>query len=308
VCLALMLLAGASAGLAQSGDEPISLAEYQARLDATVERLREPGELDDPAVLALLDEGVSVRLPDGEVVRTMPLQPDGGERFRALERAATVQEQVALSGKDRTVERLARLDAVLARPEFVRSWIMWLDPRPLLERLWEWLRGLLPEPPSVPAGAGAGVAADGVAWAMAGLIAVALALLLSYWLTRLLGGFARDAEVRPSGASERPATAAAARREATAHAQAGRFREAVRALYLSALLRLEERGVVRADRSLTNREYLAHVGGERGDEIRQRLQPVVQTFDDVWYGVHEPDRDTFARYQDSIDRLNEVVP
>ena len=155
-----------------------------------------------------------------------------------------------------------------------------------------------------PAGA---AAARGLVWLVAGVGGVAIALLFGYWLSRLLGAFVADAEARRrrEAGDDEPVTAAAARQRAVAQAQAGQYRQAVRSLYLSALLRLEERGLVRADRSLTNREYLAQVAGQA--EVQRHLQPVVQTFDDVWYGVREPDRATFLRYQQEIDALNEAI-
>ena len=38
---------------------------------------------------------------------------------------------------------------------------------------------------------------------------------------------------------------------------------------------------------------------------RAHLQPIVEVFDDVWYGVHEPDDATFARYQAEVDALQQ---
>jgi hypothetical protein len=34
---------------------------------------------------------------------------------------------------------------------------------------------------------------------------------------------------------------------------------------------------------------------------------VVDTFDDVWYGVHEPDAHTYAGYTRSIDELEALA-
>ena len=103
-----------------------------------------------------------------------------------------------------------------------------------------------------------------------------------------------------------PQTPAEARQRAAGSASAGDYRSAVRNLYLSALLTLEQHGLVPADRSLTNREVLARVGSTH--PLRPHLQPVVETFDDVWYGVHEPDAGTYDAYTHSIDEVETLGP
>jgi hypothetical protein len=40
--------------------------------------------------------------------------------------------------------------------------------------------------------------------------------------------------------------------------------------------------------------------------LHQQLQPVVETFDDIWYGVHEPDRTSFDHYVAAVEKLEEV--
>jgi hypothetical protein len=41
--------------------------------------------------------------------------------------------------------------------------------------------------------------------------------------------------------------------------------------------------------------------------IRPHLEPVVATFDQVWYGVREPDQTTFTTYEQEIDTLAAVA-
>ncbi len=61
------------------------------------------------------------------------------------------------------------------------------------------------------------------------------------------------------------------------------YRLAVRLLYLASLLKLDEIGALRYDRALTNREYVREAAGVR-PALAVTLRPVVETFDDVWYG------------------------
>src|SRR5690606_4215208 len=81
-----------------------------------------------------------------------------------------------------------------------------------------------------------------------------------------------------------------------------------RLMYLSALLALEEAEIVTHDRTLTNRELLARTGGlAAGGAIRPAMQPVVQGFDDVWYGVVEPDGEAFRAYEGHVATLNQRI-
>jgi hypothetical protein len=41
--------------------------------------------------------------------------------------------------------------------------------------------------------------------------------------------------------------------------------------------------------------------------LRPHLQPVIDVFDEVWYGVREPDQTTFTAYAHEIDQLGEIA-
>ena len=41
--------------------------------------------------------------------------------------------------------------------------------------------------------------------------------------------------------------------------------------------------------------------------VHAHLQPVVDTFDDVWYGIHEPDGQTYTAYLHAIDELESLA-
>jgi len=288
---------------AQAQPATVSLADYQARLAQIAQQL---AEADDTAV-ALANAQVElatiqqVRLTTGQVVTVQPLlrlnEDDQPTLAIALARLHLVIDQLAAAPNDQTDSRLAQLDAVLARPEFNTPLSLW-------QRFLRWLRALLPE---------GEINADNVetsylvtrviTWILAGAGALLLIFLLSHWLQGLLGYFVNDFEARRRAATgeEMPLTAAGARVQASLSAQAGNYRQAVRQLYLSALLTLEEQNLIRYDRSLTNREVLAQVRSQPG--VQHHLQPVVATFDDVWYGIHEPDQATFDGYAREVDQL-----
>jgi hypothetical protein len=64
----------------------------------------------------------------------------------------------------------------------------------------------------------------------------------------------------------------------------GRYREAVRALYLACLLRFDEALVARFDRGQTNWEHLARIEASPRKPARIDFRSPTQLFDRVWYG------------------------
>ena len=70
------------------------------------------------------------------------------------------------------------------------------------------------------------------------------------------------------------------------HAAAGRFREAVRAMYLSCLLKFDEAGVARFVRGETNWEHLNRITNSPKKPASIDFRPPTQTFDRIWYGFH----------------------
>ena len=92
---------------------------------------------------------------------------------------------------------------------------------------------------------------------------------------------------------------------ALAHAETAEasndFRGALRFLYLSAILHLQERGVLPYDKSLTNREYLHQT--QEDIDLQATLDPAVTVFDEVWYGHKPCDAETVAGYRDLLQKI-----
>ena len=93
---------------------------------------------------------------------------------------------------------------------------------------------------------------------------------------------------------------AALARAETAEA-ASDFRGALRFLYLSAILHLQERGMLPYDRSLTNREYLHQA--QKDIALHTALGPAITVFDEVWYGHKPCDAETVANYRDLLQKV-----
>lgn len=96
-------------------------------------------------------------------------------------------------------------------------------------------------------------------------------------------------------------TASQASQRARQLSSSGDYRQAIRYMYLSALLHLDERGLLRYDRSLTNREYLRQVSNQPG--LASHLRPVIEIFDKVWYGFQPVDEETYSQYTGQVETL-----
>lgn len=304
VCVAAVVwLLFVSAVGAQGGDQPVSLNEYRARLDQVIRELETAPAGGAAAAVTQTHQELGTRivvtLQSGDTIAVQSPLSASLSRDEALARLHWLRDQLAAAANDNTVVRQARLRAILERPEFAgRS-----STPSLLQRALNWLRDQLPDdllglPGSVTSAVGAVVV-------IAGLVFVAI--LLSYWLQGFLRGFVTNAEARRRQEEGRdgPLTAAAARQQATALAQAGSYRQAMRQLYLAALLRLDEVGALRYDRSQTNREVLSQLPAT--SPTHSHLAPVVDTFDRIWYGVREPDLQTYDRYAAEVDWLTTAV-
>lgn len=315
-----LALCTSARGYAQSGvgappaDTPLrlSLQEYRALLDEIAAQLENASNSDD-IVLWLatrLDAVESVAIAPDVLIRPVNLLRNEPTASEALARIETLQTQIDLSATDRLAERQAVVQGVLDQRIYREDFSLWDLVVEWIRRLWNWLF----PPDRNPFNTAAGEATLEDIWVFFGrsvaiLGGIAIALLLGWWGARFIGGFVRNAELnrRRILDDDMPASAAEARANAASEARSGSYRQAVRSLYLSALLALEEAEIVVHDRSLTNRELLARTAGLAAGEIRPAMQPVVQGFDDIWYGVVEPDAATYAVYESDVAVLNRRI-
>lgn len=97
------------------------------------------------------------------------------------------------------------------------------------------------------------------------------------------------------------ATERAALAQSEAAAESQNFRDALRYLYLSAILHLQERGILTYDKSLTNLEYLHTLRTHA--TIQNALRPAIQVFDDVWYGFKPCNANTIENYREMLQKV-----
>lgn len=303
--LLLLLCSAALPSLHAQSEQPLTLAAYRQKLvawQAALADARKPSEV--VAIQADMATIQQLVLPGGTVITLHPLLGEAGKApvdlAIARQRVATMLAELNAAPQDQTAVRLQSLAAIFQRAEFVEHDSLW-------QRFWRWLRSWLPRVETNRSSTAAPLAplSQWLGWALFGVGVLLLIWLLSYWLQNLLGRFVGDGERRaPTDETAIPETAAAARTSAYKLADAGSYREAVRHLYLAALLALHERHVLIYHSSDTNREVLAAVRAQ--PRLHHQLQPVVETFDNVWYGIHEPDRTAFDQYAAAVEKLEEV--
>ncbi|MGQ9549384.1 MAG: DUF4129 domain-containing protein [Roseiflexus sp.] len=244
----------------------------------------------------------AVRFPDGTMVAVdnawlqaalaspTPDLPMIGARFGAL------IDALAHPPLSAPADSLERLERILDAPPFNRPVF---EPPQWLADVFDWLAWMI-ETVARPVGVVPPEAANVVAWVFV-LIGVALLLVVMVYLViNVRRGIVHDAQIEVQKGDDTP-TATEALDRADTLARNGDYRGAVRCLYLSALLWLDEQGLLRYDRTLTNHEHLERA--RSNPDLLLRLKPVIETFDHVWYGHAPVDASLFAMYREQIKAL-----
>ncbi len=239
--------------------------------------------------------------PDGQVQPVVTGGLVAALRMRPFDRAAVLTQldatlawRSAARAPAGSEADLDTLPGIFARPEFQTGeepfWQRWQ------RQFLEWVQSLVPDVmiDNAPAGTGELLTI--------GLVVVLLGVLL-FAARGLVGNLAGDARAR-TVAHEQPLTSDAALDRAQALSAEGDYRSAVRFLYLAALLKLDERGLLRYDRSLTNREVLRRVRGR--PDLVAHLRDVIDVFDRVWYGFQRIDADGYRQYADDVRALDRM--
>lgn len=302
-----LLLAAGRPALAQSN--PLPLDAYWQTLDDIRDDLNR-AENDDSAVrqtaVATLANITAIELPDGRIqlidhtylIRQLQNEDNSLE---ALAMLLTVTLSSRQGWPEPSLPQLdeAALANILSQPEFNYT----PDEPNFLQRLWQNIRqavedfflNLFPEGSTfrLPLGN-----------LLVILAAVLVAGVLAYALRGLLADITSSAVISAEDElNGEPLTADLALQRAQALSGGGDYRTAVRYLYLSALLLLEERGLLRYDRSLTNREYLRTVAHR--PELAATLREVIDVFDRVWYGFQTLTASEYEAYAQRVETLRQ---
>jgi len=188
------------------------------------------------------------------------------------------------------------LERILDAPPFNRPTF---EPPQWLTDALDWLAQVI-ETITRPVGVVLPQATNVVAWIIVLVGFVLLLAVMIYLAINVRRGIVRDARIAAQNDVE-ALTVTGALDQASSLAHNGDYRSAVRYLCLSALLWLDEQNLLRYDRALTNREHLERA--RSNPDLLLRLKPVIETFDQVWYGHAPVDASLFAAYRQQIETL-----
>ena len=312
--LSLLLCVVAGIGGVQAQDNPLTIDAYWQEMEemhSLVQALAEDDVTESMSLQQWADRwaGVDqVALQDGTVVAV------DHSYLVALLRA----DPIDLARLDALLERLLAADHttvpeafdarhadaltnILARPEFQwepSPWQQLLDQ--VRQRIQEFLRRLFPEREE-----GSGTLTVRLPELSSFLVVVGgmiLFFVLFSVLQDLNGVFVSEAELAAQAElDEANLTASTALKKAHTLSAGGDYRSAVHYLYLSTLLLLDERDILRYDRTLTNREYVKDL--RRFPRLARTFQDVVSVFDRVWYGNQTLDALDFEEYAGKVEDL-----
>jgi hypothetical protein len=245
-----------------------------------------------------LENGSVVQVNSSYLIAQLRHDPPDLERLRNL-LDTLLQAHEKYPRNVFTIRDLEPLKEILARPEFQWKEGQSIQPPNWLADLYERFLNFLDR---ILFGA-ANVVYQGQD--LLKVAVVLLFLLALYFISRGLSrSLAQEAQLAAeAGTNDELLTSQSAFKRAETLSMQGDYRNAIRYLYLSSLLILDEQGLMRYDRSRTNREYLRSVSSK--PELAKPLHDVIDVFDRVWYGFESVDEQTYQSYVRHVDELRE---
>ncbi len=305
--LILVLLLGPTVAMAQ--DAAPTLDTYQTWLRTAYAAATRADRIGLDAVAAQITATSAVQLPDGTRVavdnrwlaNALAQEPPRYDLITG--RLGALLDALGAPSPAPAANGQQQLDDVFNRAPFTTNGVPNVFQQ-AIERVISWLFDRF-APAFGAGGARAFGALSALGWAL--LIAGVLLVIgvLVYALRGVRGTVLRDQAVRQA-AEEASLSSADARTRAQTLINGGDYRSAVRYLYLSSLLWLDEHKLLRYERSRTNREYLDQV--QNNPQLHERLSPVVNTFERVWYGKRPLDDEAMRTYQEQVDALRREEP
>lgn len=305
------ILAGSASVYGTQDTVPITVEAYWEMVGNTRQALTKMEALPAEQIRRQLEEWASewekvtaVEFPDQSVMQIDPSYlvaglrtnpPDVkrlGNLLDVLLQAHTQYPQEVF-----TLQDIEPLKEILARPEF--QWSAPQEAPDWFQRILDAFYNFLER---IALGVGNTVYYGRVPLMIAA--AILLVLSLVYISRKLSSSLVREAELAAqSGDDDALLTSKGALQRAQTLSNQGDYRNAIRFLYLSSLLVLDERGLLRYDRSRTNREYLRSVSSKPG--LATPLRDVIDVFDRVWYGFESVDEEAYQSYLKHVDELRE---
>ncbi|NJK81450.1 MAG: DUF4129 domain-containing protein [Chloroflexaceae bacterium] len=301
----LLLVVLGSVAPATAQEVPPDVTTYEGWLREALAAARRGDQLGLEAVATNLIETETVVLNDDTRISVdnswlaAALEPVAPDLPSIADRLGAVLDALIQVGQSAPNDAQQRLTDILSRPPFVEAeptgntwWTQFLDWLfDILDRLFR---------PVADAGAATG---DLFGYVVMLICGVLLAGVIIYLLLNMRRSLVHEVRAVAVDDPEANLTATTALQQASTLARDGDYRTAVRYLYLSSLLWLDEQGRLRYDRALTNREYLDRLNSN--PDLQARLVPIVNTFDRVWYGYAALDAESFSEYERQVAALRE---
>lgn len=290
--LAVLLLVLVVASYVDAQNAVMTEDEFWAQLEQTADTLAL--DTSDPILAGLREQwgGVtSVQAGDATLDLDLewlliPLESADSEQLRILQiRIRALVDDHRNRGVGVQNLSFAALDEVLADPRFQYAEV---TPTPL--------------PPQQESQPAQGLSAD-LSQLILTVIAIAAGLVIFAYFARNLN--IQTAALENAAPGDDPTTSGGAVDLAQQSAQNHDYRSAIRYLYLSTLLLLDERGMIHYDSTLTNREHLRQI--RSNPQLLEVLRGVVGVFEDVWYGYAPVDETFYQQYTHQIDQLRRMV-
>jgi Domain of unknown function (DUF4129) len=285
-------------------EQPPDLPAYVALVRQAFAAAQRSDRLGLEQVAEQLVATRSVRLPGGQSIAVdngwlrEALKGDDPDLQAIAGRLGAILDALSQPDSSAPPDARERLKQILDNPPFKQS-----EPDPNAgswwRDFWDWVGRVL-EALLRPVGTATRPAGQVFGWVILAIGGLLLAAVIGYLLLGLRRNMAAEARAADND-PEAGLTARTALDQAGEIARGGDYRAAMRYLYLSALLWLDERDLLRYDRALTNREHLDRLRDNAA--LRERLRPVVETFDQVWYGHTPLDAESFAAYRAQVEAL-----
>ncbi len=244
-----------------------------------------------------VSNGQTVRVDTSYLVHLLKMGPS--ERENLLAYLTSLQHTRRLTTQIGGQPETELLNQILSRPEFQGNSAGANFLQKLLQQLLDWytrfldfLFGNTNAPVAIP---------PQITIAVAALV---ILVILGFVFRDTLSNIFNEVELAETAGAGGILSARAANKKAQELSGGGDYRQALRYLYLSALLLLDEKGLLRYNRALTNREYLLQVRSR--PDLSEHLKVVVDTFDRVWYGYQPIDQADYSLYQEHVTALEET--
>lgn len=288
-----------------SADNPISLDEYRAAVaqafDLVTQATAQTTEARAPLLIqaaSVLERINAVTLPSGaqsniDNHELVALIHDPNKTPAAQTRLAALRDALSQPLAPVATSDLVLLQNILGRPPFVEeanALPAWLQD--ILLRISRYFDRLVNN------------TARGVFDARDLIILLGILLVivvLAYFIRGLRRNWVKEEVLANLPETHEVRTPGEAFNNAQAFVNQGDYRNAVRQLYLATLLLLDQRGKIKYDPTLTNREYLHQTSND--SRTTAALAPIVETFDRTWYGFELITPTEFDAYRARVDEV-----